>query len=101
MPLPLQRLFTEYEELVSTQVFSLLDEVEDHIARPTSGGSLRTVMKLPSRTCRFIPAPRPCHSRWHRAPSLLPRRTSACRATSNTPWGLPRLAWLGELECQR
>ena len=33
MPLPLQRLFTEYEELVSTQVFSLLDEVEDHIAR--------------------------------------------------------------------
>jgi len=33
MPLPMQRLFTEYEELVSTQVFSLLDEVEDHIAR--------------------------------------------------------------------
>ena len=33
MPLPLQRLFTEYEELVSTQVFSRLDEVEDHIAR--------------------------------------------------------------------
>ena len=33
MPLPLQRLFAEYEELVSTQVFSLLDEVEDHIAR--------------------------------------------------------------------
>ena len=32
MPLPLQRLFTEYEEIVSTQVFSLLDEVEDHIA---------------------------------------------------------------------
>ena len=33
MPLPLQRLFTEYEEIVSTQVFSLLDDVEDHIAR--------------------------------------------------------------------
>jgi hypothetical protein len=33
MPLPLQRLFAEYEALVSTQVFSLLDEVEDHIAR--------------------------------------------------------------------
>ena len=28
MPLPLQQLFTEYEELVSTQVFSLLDAVE-------------------------------------------------------------------------
>jgi hypothetical protein len=33
MPLSLQRLFAEYEELVSTQVFSLLDEVEGHIAR--------------------------------------------------------------------
>ncbi len=33
MPLPLQQLFTAYEELVNTQVFSLLDEVEDHIAR--------------------------------------------------------------------
>jgi hypothetical protein len=33
MPLPLQRLFMEYEEMVNTQVFSLLDEVEDHIAR--------------------------------------------------------------------
>jgi hypothetical protein len=32
MPLPLQRLFTEYEEIVSTQVFSLLDAVEDQIA---------------------------------------------------------------------
>ena len=28
MPLPLQRLFTEYEEIVSTQIFSLLDAVE-------------------------------------------------------------------------
>ncbi len=32
MPLPLQQLFTEYEEIVSTQVFSLLDAVEDQIA---------------------------------------------------------------------
>ena len=32
MPLPLQRLFTEYEEIVSTQTFSLLDAVEDQIA---------------------------------------------------------------------
>jgi hypothetical protein len=32
MPLPLQRLFTEYEEIVSTQIFSLLDAVEDQIA---------------------------------------------------------------------
>jgi hypothetical protein len=33
MPLPLQRLFIAYEEMVNTQVFSLLDEVEEHIAR--------------------------------------------------------------------
>ena len=32
MPLPLQWLFTEYEEIVSTWVFSLLDAVEDQIA---------------------------------------------------------------------
>lgn len=32
MPLLLQRLFTEYEEIVSTQTFSLLDTVEDQIA---------------------------------------------------------------------
>ena len=32
MPLPLHRLFTEYEEIVSTQIFSLLDAVEDQIA---------------------------------------------------------------------
>ena len=32
MPLPLQRLFAEYEELVSAQIFSLLDAVEDQIA---------------------------------------------------------------------
>ena len=32
MPRPLQQLFTEYEEIVSTQVFSLLDAMEDQIA---------------------------------------------------------------------
>ena len=32
MPLLMQRLFTEYEEIVSTQMFSLLDAVEDQIA---------------------------------------------------------------------
>ncbi|MGH8066612.1 MAG: hypothetical protein ACRERE_15505 [Candidatus Entotheonellia bacterium] len=31
-PVPLQRLFTEYEEIVSTQIFSLLDAVEEQIA---------------------------------------------------------------------
>lgn len=32
MPVPLQQLFTEYEEIVSTQIFSLLDAVEEQIA---------------------------------------------------------------------
>jgi len=32
MPVPLQRLFAAYEEIVSTHMFSLLDEVEEHIA---------------------------------------------------------------------
>jgi hypothetical protein len=32
MPMLLQRLFTEYEEIVSTQIFSLLDVVEEQIA---------------------------------------------------------------------
>jgi len=32
MPGPLQRLFTAYEEIVSTQMFSLLDAVEEQIA---------------------------------------------------------------------
>ena len=32
MPGPLQRLFAEYEEMVSTQMFSLLDAVEEQIA---------------------------------------------------------------------
>ena len=32
MPGPLQRLFAEYEEIVSARMFSLLDEVEEHIA---------------------------------------------------------------------
>jgi hypothetical protein len=32
MPGPLQRLFAEYEEIVSTQMFSLLDAVEEQIA---------------------------------------------------------------------
>ena len=32
MPGPLQRLFAAYEEIVSTQMFSLLDGVEEHIA---------------------------------------------------------------------
>src|SRR5262245_66539683 len=41
MPLPLQRLFTEYEELVGTQVFSLLDELEEDIA----GLHLRAILE--------------------------------------------------------
>jgi hypothetical protein len=32
MPEPLQQLFAEYEEIVSTQMFSLLDTVEEQIA---------------------------------------------------------------------
>jgi len=31
MPVPLQRLFAEYEEIVSTHMFSLLDELEEKI----------------------------------------------------------------------
>lgn len=31
MPLPLRRLFEEYEEIVNTQTFSLLDEIEEKI----------------------------------------------------------------------
>ena len=32
MPIPLQQLFADYEEIVSTQMFSLLDAVEEQIA---------------------------------------------------------------------
>jgi hypothetical protein len=32
LPGPLQQLFAEYEEIVSTQMFSLLDAVEEQIA---------------------------------------------------------------------
>jgi hypothetical protein len=31
MPVPLQQLFTEYEEIVSTPIFSLLDAIEEKI----------------------------------------------------------------------
>jgi hypothetical protein len=31
MPVPLRRLFEEYEEIVNTQTFSLLDEIEEKI----------------------------------------------------------------------
>ena len=31
MPVPLQQLFTEYEEIVSTHIFSLLDAIEEKI----------------------------------------------------------------------
>jgi hypothetical protein len=31
MPLPLQRLFEEYEEIVTTHMFSLLDAIEEQI----------------------------------------------------------------------
>jgi hypothetical protein len=31
MPVPLRRLFEEYEEIVNTQAFSLLDEIEEKI----------------------------------------------------------------------
>jgi hypothetical protein len=31
MPLPLQRLFKEYEEIVTTRMFSLLDAIEEQI----------------------------------------------------------------------
>ena len=36
MPVPLQQLFTEYEEIVSTHIFSLLDAIEKKISRCTS-----------------------------------------------------------------
>lgn len=31
MPVQVRRLFEEYEEIVNTQTFSLLDEIEEHI----------------------------------------------------------------------
>ena len=31
MPVPLQRLFEEYEEIVNTHMFSLLDEIEEKV----------------------------------------------------------------------
>jgi hypothetical protein len=63
MPVPLRRLFEEYGEIVDTQTFSLLDEIEEkienfHLVEISLVAHLSTLsnlsIKLYSRFFRFL-----------------------------------------------